>query len=411
MASAQWNDGKAKTTQQVKAWFRHNSKEERIEANHSNTDIDKSRTQLNWSYRGLDYKGRCAAYDERMSQIDAGKPGSGKNARTILQSVIVYAPEQLRGDLPKLKDWFHRVGELAEAQFKPENVIDMAVDVDEVHEYPDGETSVWRTAAEHGHLWLVPEVGGKLNGKEFSSRAAIIAFNDAVHQMTEKEFGCAFNDGTKQKRRGSVEQMKVKSVKQLEARQEKAEELGEGIGLAVSVVTGTRRRIRKETTKADEAEEQRRKVEERAEAAQRGLDTIHTMQAAEIEAHKRAMDEGRGELAQLQDDIKNARVEAQEAHRTHKAYKEAQEGVKQLNGEIKALTARRDALKAEVSQLTTESRELHQAKRAVAKFMAAGRSYIPDEKKYGPEMLKIVKSLRRKDTDATDDKEAGPERQ
>ena len=394
MASAQWNDGKAKTTQQVKAWFRHNSKEERIEANHSNTDIDKSRTPLNFSFRELDYKGRCEAYDKRISEIDVGKPGSGKNARTILQSVTVYAPEALRGDLSKLKDWFHRVGELAEAQFKPENVIDMAVDVDEVHEYPDGETGVWRTAAEHGHLWLVPEVDGRLNGKQFSRRAAIITFNDAIHEMTEKEFGCAFNDGTKQKRRGSVEQLKVKSVKQLEARQEKAEELGEGFGLAVSVVNGTRRRIRKETAKADEAEEQRRKAEAAAKGAKEMQEAIRQSQAAEIAAHQTAMDEGRAELSQLQDDIKNARVDAQEAHRTHKAYKEAQEGVEKLTGEIKALTARRDVLKSEVTQLTTESRELKQAKRAVAKFMAAGRSYVPDEKKYGPEMLKIMKSLR-----------------
>ena len=394
MASAGWNGGKAKTTQQVKAWFRHNSKDERIAANHSNTDIDKSRTPLNWSYRGLSYKARCAAYDKRMGEIDQGKPGSGKNARTVLQAVCVYSPAALRGDLDKLREWFHRVGELAEAQFGAANVIDMAVDVDEVHEYPDGETGVWRTAAEHGHLWLVPEVDGRLNGKQFSSRAAIIAFNDAIHEMTKKEFDCKWNDGTKQKRRGSVEQMKVQSVKKLEERQEKAEEFGEGIGLVVSAVKGTRRRIRKETAKADEAEEQRRKADERAEAAQRGLDLIHSMQASEVEAHKKAMDEGRAELAQLQDDIKNARVDAQEAHRTHKAYKEAQEGVKKLTGEIKALTASRDALKSEVTQLTTESRELKQAKRAVTAFMTAAREYVPDEKKYGPEMLKIMKSLR-----------------
>lgn len=390
MASAQWNDGKAKTKQQVKAWFRHNSKEERIEANHSNTDIDPSRTPLNFSFRGLDYKGRCAAYDKRLSEIDTGKPGSGKNARTILQSVIVYAPEELRGDLPKLRDWFQRVGELAEQQFKPENVIDMAVDVDEVHEYPDGETSEWRTAAEHGHLWLVPEVNGKLNGKQFSSRAAIISFNDAIHDMTEKEFNCKFNDGTKQKRRGKVEQMKVQSVKKLEERQEKAEEFGEGIGLAVSAVKGTRRRIRKETARADEAEEQRRKAEERAEAAQRGLDLIHTMQAQEVEAHKNAMSEGKAELEQLREDIKNARVDADEAHRTHKAYKEAQEGVKALTAEIEALTGRRDRLKTEVSELAAQSREINQAKRAVSRLMTAGRSYVPDKLKYSPKVLEIM---------------------
>ena len=213
MASAGWNGGKAKSTAQAKAWMRHNSKDERIAANHSNTDIDKSRTPLNWSYRGLSYKARCAAYDKRMGEIDQGKPGSGKNARTVLQAVCVYSPAALRGDLDKLRDWFQRVGELAEAQFGAANVIDMAVDVDEVHDYPDADTGEQRTAAEHGHLWLVPEVDGRLNGKEFSRRAAINKFNDSLQHMTEREFGCAFNDGTKKKRRGTVEQLKARTLR------------------------------------------------------------------------------------------------------------------------------------------------------------------------------------------------------
>lgn len=224
MASAGWNGGKAKSTAQAKAWMRHNSKNERIAANHSNTDIDKSRTPLNWSYRGLSYKARCAAYDKRMGEIDQGKPGSGKNARTVLQAVCVYSPAALRGDLDKLHDWFERVGQIAEAQFGSSNVIDMAVDVDEVHDYPDEDTGEQRTAAEHGHLWLVPEVDGRLNGKQFSRRAAITQFNDALQYMTEREFGCQFNDGTQAKRRGTVEQLKARSLKveieQLEARAE-----------------------------------------------------------------------------------------------------------------------------------------------------------------------------------------------
>lgn len=244
MASAGWNGGKAKSTQQAKAWMRHNSKKERIEANHSNTEIDKSRTPLNFSFRGLSYKQRCAAYDKRMGEIDQGKPGSGKNARTVLQSVTVYAPEALRGDLPKLREWFHRVGELAEQQFRSENVIDMAVDVDEVHSYLDEQEKVWKLAAEHGHLWLVPEVDGKLNGKQFSRRAAIVKFNDAIQYMTEREFGCAFNDGTKKKRRGTVEQLKARTLRaEVEQLQEQAETI---IQDALDAATDTRAEARRD---------------------------------------------------------------------------------------------------------------------------------------------------------------------
>nr|CRY96724.1 hypothetical protein [uncultured prokaryote] len=254
MASAQWNGGKAKSTAQAKAWMRHNSKDERIAANHSNTDIDKSRTPLNWSYRGLSYKARCAAYDKRLSEIDMGKPGTGKNARTVLQSVCVYSPAALRGDLPRLRDWFQRVGELAEAQFGAANVIDMAVDVDEVHDYADEDTGEQRTAAEHGHLWLVPEKDGKLNGKEFSCRAAIVAFNDRLQYMTEREFGCVWNDGTKKKRRGTVEQLKRNSLR---AEVEQLEEvrdtiLTDAMEQATEITTEAQRDARATRREADD---------------------------------------------------------------------------------------------------------------------------------------------------------------
>lgn len=78
------------------------------------------------------------------------------------------------------------------------------------------------------------------------------------------------------------------------------------------------------------------------------LEAIRTAQAREIEAHNKAMAEGREELSQLQEDIKTARVDAQAAHRAQEAYKAALDGKKKLDAEIDSLTGRRDRLKSEV---------------------------------------------------------------
>lgn len=376
MASAGWNGGKAKSVQQAKAWMRHNSKEERIEANHSNTEIDKSRTPLNFSYRGLSYKQRCAAYDKRMGEIDQGKGGSGKNARTVLQSVTVYAPESMRGDLPKLREWFHRVGELAEQQFRPENVIDMAVDVDEVHPYLDEQEKVWKMAAEHGHLWLVPEVDGKLNGKQFSSRAAIIKFNDAVHYMTAREFGCEWNDGTKKKRRGSVEQLKAKTLRaEVELLQEQADTIiADALDAATEIRVEAARDAKATRKEADQYREQAKT--EWAEAWANAQDA----QATKDEADEYA----RTTKAKADQDAENTRTAAeQDAARIRTT---AQEDAQR---DAQAIQARlREKMQKELDEKRTEYGQLKQARDGLLTALQGDlRTYQAQEARRGAASL------------------------
>lgn len=210
MAAPQWSGGKWKTIQEAKAQFGHSITSRRKAAQHTNLHIDKSLTEYNFTYRGLDYKQCCDAYDKRMAEIDQGRPGSGKNARTIMQSVILYPPAALAGNRDKLRDWFEKAGKLAEDRFGAD-LIDIAVHFDEVHTYTDPETKEERTSREHAHMWLVPEVAGKLNGKKFSSREVITGFNDELQAMSIKEFGCPMMDGSKAKGGRKVEDMKAAS--------------------------------------------------------------------------------------------------------------------------------------------------------------------------------------------------------
>lgn len=209
MAAPQWGGGKCKSIQQAKAYFRHNTNDRRMEVQHTNPHINTRLTHLNFSVKGLNYQERCEAYDKRMGEIDQGKPGSGKNARTLMISVVVYPPIGLLGDKPRLREWFIRAGQVAEARFGS-NMIDMAVDFDEIHDYRD-KTGQVVTSREHGHLWLVPEVDGKLNGKQFSSRAVITGFNAELQAMSIQEFGCPMMDGSKAKGGRPVEDLKAES--------------------------------------------------------------------------------------------------------------------------------------------------------------------------------------------------------
>lgn len=210
MAAPQWTGGKCKSVQQAKAYFRHNDKDRREEMNHANPHIDKSKTHENFTYRGLDYKGLCKAFDDRMAAVDQGKPGTGKNARVVLQSVILYPPKGLTRE--QEKDWFMDAGRVMEARFG-DNLLEIQFDMDEEHEYIDAETGEKVMSRNHGHARLFPEVGGKLNGKAFSSRAAMTGLNHALDMMSVQKYGVHMMDGTGKKGGVSVESLKAASLR------------------------------------------------------------------------------------------------------------------------------------------------------------------------------------------------------
>lgn len=251
MAAPQWTGGKCKSVQQAKAYFRHNDKDRREEMNHANPHIDKSKTHENFTYRGLDYKGLCKAFDDRMAAVDQGKPGTGKNARVVLQSVILYPPKGLTRE--QEKDWFMDAGRVMEARFG-DNLLEIQFDMDEEHEYIDAETGEKVMSRNHGHARLFPEVNGKLNGKAFSSRAEIKALNHALDVMSFRKYGVHMMDGTKKKGGTSVEDLKRASllaeVEQLEEVRDTI--LTDAMAQATEITTEAQRDARATRREADD---------------------------------------------------------------------------------------------------------------------------------------------------------------
>ena len=232
MAAVQWSGGKCKGAVEAKANLRHNDKDERLTHEHENADIDLAKTKDNFSYRGLSYRQKCRAYDERLASVEQGRMSSGKNARVTMQSLVVYAPKDISPD--KIKPWFMDVGRIIEARYG-ENFIDMDVHADEVHDYIDPSTGEVVSSRVHGHAALIPVVDGKLNGKKFSDKKNIVSLNNAIHEMSIDKYGVLFMDGTmknspKKRRTKTVEELKTDSVyaaEQMEAQIGKYNELQE----------------------------------------------------------------------------------------------------------------------------------------------------------------------------------------
>lgn len=169
MANANWNGGKSKGRAQAYARLRHNDNERRADpqVEHTNREIDKSRTYLNFEVgptAGLTYEQKKARLDARLDEFgypsDAELKRLGKNAPTSMQSVIIYAPAELDNEDAlmdgSLEAWFAMAADELVKLAGAENVISFAVDVDEVHEYTDARTGKRTRSKFHAHAAVVP---------------------------------------------------------------------------------------------------------------------------------------------------------------------------------------------------------------------------------------------------------------
>ena len=214
------NFEKLKTPQQVKAMLRHCDGEERLEANHSNIDIDKSKTSGNMQ-GNLGYAAACQRYDERIAFLDA-KPGANRRKdRVTCFGLNVPAPKDLEQEDEKA--FFLAVIEIIINQYGQDNIVQYYMHQDEKHEYIHAETGERCMSRSHLQCYVVPEHNGKLNGKWFSSRANMVRLNNAIHRMAQEQFGVMFMDGSKRKSRKTVEQLKNEST-YLEVQQELEEQ-------------------------------------------------------------------------------------------------------------------------------------------------------------------------------------------
>lgn len=200
------NFEKLKTPQQIKAMLRHCDRTMRMLTNHSNGHIDKTETRHNIQHRDKSYEKTCEIYDNRMKMLDSIEGQNKRKDRVTCFGLEIPFPE----DLPVSREieWVKKVDSIIKDFAGEENVLNLYVHRDEVHNYRDAETGKDRTSRKHIHAYCIPEIDGKLNGKKFSSRSRIEGINNTIHKMTQEQFGVDFMDGSKKKSKKSVETLK-----------------------------------------------------------------------------------------------------------------------------------------------------------------------------------------------------------
>lgn len=260
MASVNWKKCSGGT--QAKALLRHHCKDTRqATENHSNKELDKRMTRLNYGSReGKTYADACARYDARVAEV-LSYGNTDKRSKVTMFCLEAPTPKDLPAE--KQRAWFGRVRDIAVDQLGRENFIGLWVHVDEVHDYKDAVTGLDATSRVHCHMGFVAGVGegneARLCGKDFSSLKNINKLNDTIEQMSMDEFGVHFMDGSKRKSKAKVGDLKRRS----KAKAEELEELKEKLELKEAALNERERAL-----DAREASlQERERAVEAAEAA------------------------------------------------------------------------------------------------------------------------------------------------
>ena len=220
------NFQKIKTAQEVKAKIRHDDMEKRLETNHKNLDIDKSKTHQNLVYfKDLNYEKVCKKYDDFLAKHDKLPNANKRKDRVTCVCLEIPTPDGLP---PEEEDeFFYKVGnDLCEVYGK-DKLLQGYFHKDEQHKYYDPAKKKDVMSKNHATFRFMPFVkdedgNNRLLAKEFTSKAKIIEVNNKIHDMCLKEFGIPFNTGSKKKGK-SVEELKrdtLRTVKQLEIQAE-----------------------------------------------------------------------------------------------------------------------------------------------------------------------------------------------
>lgn len=216
MASVDWL--KLKGANESKARFWHCDEQKRIEHEHSNKQIDKSRTPMNMAFGAFTegYDAVCAKYDEMIAELDSKEGANKRKDRVTCVGWNIPAPAGMSDD--EARKWFSEVYDTLYAKYG-DCMVGGSAHFDEVHAYRDAETGEARESRPHLHVYAVPVVEGRLNAKQFMARRNMVEMNNAIERMTQEYFpSYKFMDGSKKKSKKSVEELKNESaMKEAEA--------------------------------------------------------------------------------------------------------------------------------------------------------------------------------------------------
>ena len=197
------------TSGSTKAQGRHNFRENKNNANR-NIDPTKTHLNLNLDERFKDSSEMQAAIRERVKEVDKVLPPQRKKKdRVVSVCIEVPAPRPNMTYEDSVK-FLKAANEAINQKFGMENCLGAMIHADEQHNYIDPKDRQVKESRIHLHKMVVPYVEGKgVNGKQFVPKSLYRELNKLLDEVCMKELGYPFQDGTKQKSRGRVEDLKA----------------------------------------------------------------------------------------------------------------------------------------------------------------------------------------------------------
>ena len=206
---------------ELKALLRHCDKNERLKVEHSNEDINKEMTWKNAQFCGS-YEEVCNYFDDILRELDSKPKANTRYDRVVAYAIEGTLPEpDEEKDTQKQRDaWIAGIEKVIKREYPEMVVLAKYIHYDEVHEYINPENGERVFSRPHVHMYVMPVIEGRLNGKKFfQHKTSLIQLHRQIDDLTRSIYGFSYGNGTKKKSFDSVEHLKYESKKaELETR-------------------------------------------------------------------------------------------------------------------------------------------------------------------------------------------------
>lgn len=181
-------------------------------SNSKNLHIDKQKTMLNYDMEYLSYEESYKKFTDRLDYLDST---TNTNKRKNRLEACFFEISSISYDKDTSDKFFADVYKYFKDMYGKDNIINGFVHYDEVHDYmkQDGDEVVTVTSLPHMHFLVIPEIDGKLNGRQFTSRKNMYAWHRAVDKIAREKYNTLFLTGNKEKPDWSVEKLKAESLR------------------------------------------------------------------------------------------------------------------------------------------------------------------------------------------------------
>lgn len=266
----------------------------RTREHYGNQDIDKTLADRN-EMAGTAEEAR-ARIRETIAWVDSVTPPKRiRGDRKTVAELCVPAPRSGMSDQDARQFLTAACEALVEAPGM--HVVGVALHGDETHEYIDPDSKERVQSRLHLHVLVVPDVPGHgCNMKSWLTKSRYKEINQLLDRVCKRELGYTYQDGTKNRSRGDVERVKVKSL------QAEAAELTAKIDMLRQEATqldAVRQKACQDATRATQEADKAVARARAAEQAQRQSEAVRRQSEARTEAAERRADELREEIDHL----------------------------------------------------------------------------------------------------------------